>query len=176
MYCGGCLRDNALVAALRKLGHQALLVPLYLPLTLDEEDQSAGTPLFFGGISVYLEQKSPLALQYNFRRLVDSWDKGTDPICRNAPHLIIAYCRKEDRVASGDATIALAHLELVVPAFGLGACWAGYFAIAASASQELKNLIELPQDHVVSGALMIGYPKYNYVRVPKRNSASVMWK
>jgi glycosyltransferase involved in cell wall biosynthesis len=60
MYCGGCLRDNALVAALRKLGHQALLVPLYLPLTLDEEDQSAGTPLFFGGISVYLEQKSPL--------------------------------------------------------------------------------------------------------------------
>jgi glycosyltransferase involved in cell wall biosynthesis len=60
MYCGGCLRDNALVAALRKLGHQALMVPLYLPLTLDEADQSAGTPLFFGGISVYLEQKSPL--------------------------------------------------------------------------------------------------------------------
>jgi glycosyltransferase involved in cell wall biosynthesis len=60
MYCGGCLRDNALVAALRKRGHQVLMVPLYLPLTLDEEDQSAGTPLFFGGISVYLEQKSPL--------------------------------------------------------------------------------------------------------------------
>jgi len=60
MYCGGCLRDNALVAALRKLGHQVLMVPLYLPLTLDEADQSAGTPLFFGGISVYLEQKLPL--------------------------------------------------------------------------------------------------------------------
>jgi len=60
MYCGGCLRDNALVAALRKLGHQVLMVPLYLPLTLDEEDQSAGTPLFFGGISVYLAQKLPL--------------------------------------------------------------------------------------------------------------------
>jgi hypothetical protein len=36
MYCGGCLRDNALVAALRQLGHEALMVPLYLPLTLDE--------------------------------------------------------------------------------------------------------------------------------------------
>jgi glycosyltransferase involved in cell wall biosynthesis len=60
MYCGGCLRDNALIAALRKLGQEAVMVPLYLPLTLDEEDQSAGTPLFFGGISVYLEQKSPL--------------------------------------------------------------------------------------------------------------------
>ena len=60
MYCGGCFRDNALVAALRKAGHQALMVPLYLPLTLDEPDQSAGTPIFFGGINVYLDQKSAL--------------------------------------------------------------------------------------------------------------------
>ncbi len=58
MYCGNCLRDNALVAALRGLGHQALMVPLYLPLTLDEPDQSGGTPIFFGGVSVYLEQKA----------------------------------------------------------------------------------------------------------------------
>ena len=60
MYCGGCLRDNALVAALRQLGHEALMVPLYLPLTLDEEDQSAGTPIFFSGINVYLAQKASL--------------------------------------------------------------------------------------------------------------------
>jgi glycosyltransferase involved in cell wall biosynthesis len=58
MYCGGCFRDNALVAALRKQGHNTLMVPLYLPLTLDEPDQSAGIPTFFGGINVYLEQKS----------------------------------------------------------------------------------------------------------------------
>ncbi|MBI4660368.1 MAG: glycosyltransferase family 4 protein [Verrucomicrobia bacterium] len=60
MYCGNCFRDNALVAALRKMGHSTLLVPLYLPLKLEEEDQSAGTPIFFGGINVYLDQKSAL--------------------------------------------------------------------------------------------------------------------
>ena len=60
MYCGNCFRDNALVAALRKLGHDALFIPMYLPMRLDEEDQSSGTPIFFGGINVYLEQKSPL--------------------------------------------------------------------------------------------------------------------
>ena len=64
MFCGGCLRDNALVAALRQAGHHALMVPLYLPLTLDEPDQSAGTPVFYSGINVFLEQKSAL-----FRRL-----------------------------------------------------------------------------------------------------------
>jgi glycosyltransferase involved in cell wall biosynthesis len=58
MYCGNCFRDNALVAELRKLGHSVLLVPLYLPMTLDEEDQSSGTPIFFSGVNVYLEQKS----------------------------------------------------------------------------------------------------------------------
>ncbi|MBN2508181.1 MAG: glycosyltransferase family 4 protein [Verrucomicrobia bacterium] len=56
MYCGGCVHDNALVTALRQLGHDTLMLPLYLPLTLDEPDQSASMPVFFGGISVYLEQ------------------------------------------------------------------------------------------------------------------------
>lgn len=60
MYCGNCFRDNALVTALRAMGHEALMVPLYLPLTLDEADASRETPVFFGGISVYLEQKFPL--------------------------------------------------------------------------------------------------------------------
>ena len=60
MYCGICLRDNALVATLKKMGHQATMVPLYLPLTLNEEDQSTGIPIFFSGINVYLEQKSAL--------------------------------------------------------------------------------------------------------------------
>ena len=60
MYCGNCFRDNALVASLRQMGHDVTMVPLYLPLTLDEEDQSADTPIFFGGINVYLEQKSAL--------------------------------------------------------------------------------------------------------------------
>ena len=60
MLCGNCLHDNALVAALRRLGHDVLMVPLYLPIRLDEPDQCAGMPIFFGGVNVYLEQKSAL--------------------------------------------------------------------------------------------------------------------
>jgi glycosyltransferase involved in cell wall biosynthesis len=60
MYCGNCFRDNALVRELRRLGHEVTMIPLYLPLTLDEADESATTPIFFGGINVYLEQKSNL--------------------------------------------------------------------------------------------------------------------
>jgi glycosyltransferase involved in cell wall biosynthesis len=59
MYCGNCLRDNALVAELRRQGHDVLMVPVYLPLTLDEQNQSAGVPIFFGGVNVYLAQQFP---------------------------------------------------------------------------------------------------------------------
>src|SRR5947207_11201888 len=57
-YCGTCMRDNTLAQGLRKLGHDALLVPLYLPLALDEESAAEGAPLFYGGVNVYLQQKS----------------------------------------------------------------------------------------------------------------------
>jgi glycosyltransferase involved in cell wall biosynthesis len=58
MYCGNCFRDNLLVHALRKEAHSVLMVPLYLPMTLEDQDESVGTPIFFGGINVYLQQKS----------------------------------------------------------------------------------------------------------------------
>lgn len=59
-YCGSCMRDNALVRALRVLGHDATMLPLYMPLTLDEPDASNGMPVMFGGVNAYLQQKSAL--------------------------------------------------------------------------------------------------------------------
>jgi glycosyltransferase involved in cell wall biosynthesis len=56
MFCGSCMRDNTLVAALAHLGHDALLVPTYTPIRTDEEDVSERR-VFFGGINVYLQQK-----------------------------------------------------------------------------------------------------------------------
>lgn len=59
MYCGSCMRDNTLVAALAARGHDALLVPIYTPIRTDEDDVSVHR-VFFGGINVYLQQKYSL--------------------------------------------------------------------------------------------------------------------
>src|SRR5436309_14671783 len=59
MYCGSCMRDNTLVTALRALGHDALLIPTYTPVRTDEPNVSQRR-VFFGGINVYLQQKSAL--------------------------------------------------------------------------------------------------------------------
>lgn len=55
MYCGSCLRDNALAGALLKRGHEVLLLPLYTPTRTDEANLSYPR-VFFGGASVYLQQ------------------------------------------------------------------------------------------------------------------------
>lgn len=55
MYCGSCLRDNALAAELMTQGHDVTLMPLYTP-TLTDETNVSSKRVLFGGISVYLEQ------------------------------------------------------------------------------------------------------------------------
>jgi glycosyltransferase involved in cell wall biosynthesis len=59
MFCGSCMHDNTLVAALIAQGHDALLIPTYTPIRTDEVNVSQQR-VFFGGINVYLQQKSAL--------------------------------------------------------------------------------------------------------------------
>jgi glycosyltransferase involved in cell wall biosynthesis len=59
MFCGSCLKDNLLVATLKRLGYDAILIPTYTPIHTDEEDVS-WPRVFLGGISVYLDQKFAL--------------------------------------------------------------------------------------------------------------------
>lgn len=59
MFCGSCMRDNTLAAALIRLGCDVHLIPLYTPIRTDEENVSIDR-VFFGGINVYLQQRAPL--------------------------------------------------------------------------------------------------------------------
>jgi glycosyltransferase involved in cell wall biosynthesis len=59
MYCGSCLRDNALATELMARGHDVVLLPVYTPTRVDEENVS-DSHVFFSGISVYLEQNFAL--------------------------------------------------------------------------------------------------------------------
>jgi glycosyltransferase involved in cell wall biosynthesis len=69
MYCGSCLRDNALAAELIRQGHDVTLLPFYTPTLTDEENVSRQEQVFFGGISVYLEQHLPW---FRGHRLLDA--------------------------------------------------------------------------------------------------------
>ncbi len=56
-YCENCQRDIALVKAMQKMDHEILLLPMYLPINADKKDMPQSSPIFFGGVNVYLQQK-----------------------------------------------------------------------------------------------------------------------
>jgi glycosyltransferase involved in cell wall biosynthesis len=58
-YCQNCLRDAALLRALRQLGHDVVMAPMYLPLTGDRGEPLGDTPVFYGAVNLYLKQCLP---------------------------------------------------------------------------------------------------------------------
>ncbi|MBC8868677.1 MAG: glycosyltransferase family 4 protein [Planctomycetes bacterium] len=72
MYCGSCMHDNTLAAALGRLGVDIQLIPTYTPIRTDENDVSVDR-VFFGGVNVFLQQRFPL-----FRRIPAWLDRILD--------------------------------------------------------------------------------------------------
>jgi glycosyltransferase involved in cell wall biosynthesis len=91
-YCDNCLRDNALALELRRRGHDALMVPLYLPPAAEGADAGRGTPIFFGGINVYLQQKSAI-----FRKTPRWLDRLLD-----SPRLLARVARRAGMTRPAD--------------------------------------------------------------------------
>jgi nitroreductase/NAD-dependent dihydropyrimidine dehydrogenase PreA subunit len=119
---------------------------------------------------------NPLAARYNLAGMVKAWEEGRDHICNNAPHLVIAHAHEENPVARTNAIIALAHLDIVAPAYGLGACWGGIFMQALNSWEPLREAVDLPSGHAPTHCLILGYPAIRYQRPPKRNPAAIVWR
>jgi glycosyltransferase involved in cell wall biosynthesis len=103
MYCGSCLRDNALAVELLARGHEVTLLPLYTPTNPDETNVSRDRVLF-GGISIYLQHHSKL-----FRRTPRFLDRLWD-----APWVIKALAGRSlstDPRLLGDLTISMLEGE-----------------------------------------------------------------
>jgi nitroreductase/NAD-dependent dihydropyrimidine dehydrogenase PreA subunit len=116
------------------------------------------------------------AEESGFVRLVEAWDSGYDRICREAPHVVIAHAHKNWPFGLVDCTLALEYLDLYAPVLGLGTCWAGYLYTAINQYSPLFEMLGLPPDHRVRGAMMIGYPKFRYQRLPLRKRPRIVWR
>ena len=103
------MRDNALANALIKDGHEAELLPMYLPLMLDEdsEGQESDSPVFFGGINIFLQQKFAV-----FRHSPEWFDK-----LLNKPNLLRSAAKRSHMTSArdhGQMTFEMLRLDGVV--------------------------------------------------------------
>ncbi|MCJ8332075.1 MAG: glycosyltransferase family 4 protein [Lentisphaeria bacterium] len=137
-YCGTCMRDYALVQGMREAGHSVEVLPMYLPLVL-ENDEMKDSPIYVGGINAYLQVKCAL-FRYTplwFDRLFDQqW-------------LLRKVAGKADMTSPKD--LGKTSLEILRGEAG---------ATRKSLKQLLRELVKLnPQVLCISNALLSGLAK-----------------
>jgi glycosyltransferase involved in cell wall biosynthesis len=73
MYCGACAHDALLTRGLRRLGHDAVVMPLYTPLKVDGDADFPVMAVHLGGINAFLQQT--LGISRRTPRWLDrTWD------------------------------------------------------------------------------------------------------
>ncbi|MEJ2657168.1 MAG: nitroreductase family protein [Desulfobacterales bacterium] len=172
--CGHCVAVCPHGARFAPSGHN--LQPVKWLVVYETDEVLRMTELVIDWMRHLIKEDSPLAATMNLNRIVSFWESGNDLICRNAPHIIVAYAQKDDRTAPAACTIALTYLTLAAPSFDLGTCWAGYFNTAATFWGPMQQELGLPEGNINFGAMMVGYPKFKYQRMPLRNEAEITWR
>jgi glycosyltransferase involved in cell wall biosynthesis len=148
MYCGSCLRDNTLAAETLARGHDVTLLPVYTPTRTDEANMSTGD-VFFGGISVYLEQHVPL-LRHSPAILDWVWDRpavikmatgrGVTVDPQQLGELTVSTLRGEGGNQAKEIRKLLRHLESL-PAFDLVSI---PMSLLISLAPPLKRALRVP--------------------------------
>ena len=121
----------------------------------------------------YLE-KSPSvrpALRKILTPLIEKYhETSSDSVLRGAPALVVATADKNFIQGRANTISCLSYLELFAPYLDLGSCWAGLFEhCAMSENSPIPELFNIPENMLITGAVMVGYPKYQYQRLVERN-------
>ncbi len=107
--------------------------------------------------------------------LPDLKNATIDIITRNAPAMIIFHAQRGAENIETDAHIALSFGFLAAHSLGLGACPVDLIPPTIERVDKLKKIFKIPANNKVVSAMILGYPKYNYIRAIKRKLKHVEW-
>ncbi|WP_317310249.1 nitroreductase family protein [Clostridium thermobutyricum] len=123
----------------------------------------------------WMENQLDNPMHWSFPSHVRAYrEKKIDKVLRDAPALILAIAPRGFKNGRENSISQLSYLELFATTLGLASCFAGLFEMCAFSSYEplLKHL-NIPNDKVITGAVMVGYPKYTYKRLVDRNELNI---
>jgi nitroreductase/NAD-dependent dihydropyrimidine dehydrogenase PreA subunit len=121
-------------------------------------------------------QETPAAKTY--AQYVEMYRKyGRDSILRGAPALVLGLADINFARGRENTLLTLAYADLYAPSIGLGTCWAGLLEAAAfSGFAPLMERLQIPGGKKLTGALMVGYPKFGFKRLPDRNPLEITFQ
>jgi nitroreductase/NAD-dependent dihydropyrimidine dehydrogenase PreA subunit len=110
-----------------------------------------------------------------FKLMVESAPKGTDPILHHAPALIVFHARRSTSFAAENANLAIQNAALVAQALGVGTFYTGYVMVACIRDSRIAKLLAIPKPHKIYAALAIGYPAIRFTRWIEKDPQKIQW-
>jgi nitroreductase len=106
--------------------------------------------------------------------MIRGMEKGED-FWRWNGNILIIHASKKTTTLIEDCSVAASHIMLAAEILGLGTCSLGIATAALNMFKSVKEVVNLPKNHIVAYTLAIGFPKVKYYRVPPRQPAKVTW-
>jgi ferredoxin len=98
-----------------------------------------------------------------------------DTITRGAPAMLLFHSRPDAGNASADARVAGTYALLAAHALGLGATMIDLVPAAVNHSAEVRACFQVPKEHVVHVAVVLGFPRYRFHHGIRRSFPAVRW-
>ena len=103
-------------------------------------------------------------------------EKGRDALFYDPPVIIVVFAPKDDSMSPLNVGFAVAYLMLAAHANGLGTVNIGYAVEAIRRNPKIAEELGIIMDkYGVFAVLSMGYPKYEYSKIPLRDPASITW-
>lgn len=116
-----------------------------------------------------------------FKRMIQRFESGADPILNGAPVLLAFHARRTVGYADVNAQLALQNASLVAHSLGIGGFYTGWVLAPSRApmarawKRRIPDLISIPPEYDLYGALALGYPIPKFKNRIERKSARINW-
>jgi nitroreductase len=116
-----------------------------------------------------------------FKRMIQMFESGADPVLNGAPVLLAFHARRTVGFADVNAQLALENASLVAQSLGIGHFYTGWVLapcrapMARAWNRRIPSLLGIPPDNNLYGALALGYPIPKFKNLIERKPPQVRW-
>jgi len=128
--------------------------------------------IFIPFLFIILGIKKTLKLN-NLKKELKRYKDGEDILTFNVPSVFIFHAPKRISTPDQDCIIASTIGTIYAELKGLATCFNGFLVYGINANSKIKKYLEIPKDHKVYSAFLLGYPKYKFIREVIREEAKI---
>jgi len=107
--------------------------------------------------------------------LIQKQQEGRDMFLFNAPAVLFFHSVTDVSFPEVSVNLMLQNAAIISHSLGMGGFYTGYVVACCQNDHRINDLLVIPQENKIFGAITIGYPKYKYKNRITRKTPLVEW-